>query len=228
MNRDASPQQSQRAAEAQPLRVGYLVNQYPAISHTFIRREIAALEWHNVTVQRYSIRPSDAGGNAFPDPRDEREQQITRSILSGGLKGLAVALLREAASNTRQMSRALALTWRVWRKSKASLPLHLAYLAEACVLHRWTAEEDLDHVHAHFATNSATVAMFCRELGGPPYSFTVHGPEEFDRAVILAMDDKIAKSAFVVAITHYCRSQLMRWCALEHWDKLRLIRCGLA
>ena len=35
-------------------------------------------------------------------------------------------------------------------------------------------------MHAHYGTNSAMVAMLCRMIGGPPYSFTMHGPEEFD------------------------------------------------
>ena len=40
----------------------------------------------------------------------------------------------------------------------------------------------IQHLHAHFGTNSATVAMLVGELIGLPYSFTVHGPEEFDKA----------------------------------------------
>ena len=36
-------------------RVAYLVNQYPAVSHTFIRREILALERQGVTVDRFSL-----------------------------------------------------------------------------------------------------------------------------------------------------------------------------
>ena len=46
----------------------------------------------------------------------------------------------------------------------------------------WLREQRVDHVHAHFGTNSAEVAMLANVLGGPPWSFTVHGPEEFDKA----------------------------------------------
>mgnify|MGYP006200763073 CR=1 FL=1 len=53
--------------------------------------------------------------------------------------------------------------------------------AEACVLVDWLESEKVEHVHAHFGTNSTTVAMLCHALGGPTYSFTVHGPDEFDR-----------------------------------------------
>ena len=38
------------------MRIAYLINQYPKVSHTFIRREIQALERKGVSVMRLSIR----------------------------------------------------------------------------------------------------------------------------------------------------------------------------
>ena len=69
--------------------------------------------------------------------------------------------------------------------------------------------------------------MMCHELGGPPYSFTVHGPAEFDRATVLALGEKIERASFVVAISEYCRGQLSRWCGHEHWPKIHVVHCGL-
>ena len=46
------------------LRVAYLVNQYPKVSHSFIRREILALERHGVSVERFAVR---GWGDEFPD-----------------------------------------------------------------------------------------------------------------------------------------------------------------
>ena len=40
--------------------VAYLVNQYPKVSHTFIRREIQALERLGITVERIALRGWDA------------------------------------------------------------------------------------------------------------------------------------------------------------------------
>ena len=102
---------------------------------------------------------------------------------------------------------------------------HLIYLAEACLLRRWLTELGIDHVHAHFGTNSTTVAMLCRMLGGPPYSFTMHGPEEFDAPRSLSLRDKIHHAAFVVAISEFTRSQLCRWAPSEDWHKIHVIHC---
>ena len=62
--------------------------------------------------------------------------------------------------------------------------MHLAYLAEACCIEPWLRAAGIEHLHAHFGTNSAEVAMLVHALGGPQWSFTVHGPEEFDNAQV--------------------------------------------
>ena len=69
--------------------------------------------------------------------------------------------------------------------------------------------------------------MLARVLGGPPYSFTVHGPEEFDAPLALGLGEKIARSAFVVAISSFGRSQLYRWVAHSQWPKVEVVHCGL-
>jgi glycosyltransferase involved in cell wall biosynthesis len=83
------------------------------------------------------------------------------------------------------------------------------------------------HVHAHFGTNSAEVVMLANALGGPTFSFTVHGPEEFDKPYFLRIGEKIRRSAFVVAISSYGRSQLYRWVEFIHWQKIKVVHCGL-
>jgi glycosyltransferase involved in cell wall biosynthesis len=103
----------------------------------------------------------------------------------------------------------------------------MIYFAEACWLVGKLTRVGATHLHAHFGTNSATVALLARKLGGPPYSFTVHGPEEFDKPEALALGEKIRHAAFVVAISEFGRSQLYRWSDLRDWPKIHVVRCGL-
>ena len=70
--------------------------------------------------------------------------------------------------------------------------------------------------------------MICYWLGGPKYSFTVHGPEEFDKVGAIALPTKIKDAAFVVAISNFGRTQLFRWCDPQKWSKIHIIRCGLS
>jgi glycosyltransferase involved in cell wall biosynthesis len=113
------------------------------------------------------------------------------------------------------------------RMSPRPWPVHLAYLAQACRLRELAQSEGVAHVHAHFGTNSAEVAMLCARLGGPAYSFTVHGPEEFDMPAGLHLGEKVQDAAFVAAISSFGRSQLYRWIPHAHWPKVKVVRCGV-
>lgn len=203
--------------------VAYLTNQYPTTSHSFIRREIIALEALGLGVERYSIR-STAG--AYVDARDAEESAKTKVIL-GNWVPMAGALGRVAAKRPARFASAAQLTSRLALHSDRGWVPHAAYLAEACVLLECIEATPVQHLHAHFGTNSATVAALCHQLGGPPYSFTVHGPEEFDRAAVIGLKEKVIGARFVVAISEFGRSQLCRLVGREHWGKIHVVRCGL-
>jgi glycosyltransferase involved in cell wall biosynthesis len=205
-------------------RIAYLVNQYPKPSHSFIRREILALERQGVAVQRIALR---AWAEAAVDPRDADEQARTRYVLAEGIAPLLGALLACCVASPGRFLAALVLAWRLSRRADRGLARHLAYLAEACRILPWLRDGGAAHLHAHFGTNPAAVAALARALGGPPYSFTVHGPEEFDRAPALALGEKASRADFVIAISSHGRSQLYRWLAHADWPKVRVVHCGV-
>jgi colanic acid/amylovoran biosynthesis glycosyltransferase len=206
------------------MRIAYLVNQYPKITHVFIRREILALEDEGCEITRYSIRRS---GEDLCDPLDRTEASKTQTVLDAGCLGLLWACIRNAVMRPAAFYGAMRLSVSLGRKSERGLLRHFIYLAEACVLTRWLIRDKIEHVHAHFGTNSTVVAMLCRELGGPTYSFTAHGPEEFDNALLLGLGQKIEGAAFVAAVSSFGRSQLFRRCGARHWSKIHVVRCGV-
>jgi colanic acid/amylovoran biosynthesis glycosyltransferase len=219
------PHLAQPRATGCPMRVAYVVNQYPALSHTFIRREIAALEATRlIQIARYSIR---RGANGYVDPADQLEAARTFVVLDLGMAGLARATLMAAVRSPRRFFSALALAIRTGWGSDRGLLRHFAFFVEACALSAAFRRDGIEHVHAHFGTNVAAIAMFCRVLGGPPYSVTVHGPLEFDLAPLLDLRRKIARSDFIVAITHYCKSQLWRHCDAADRRKVHVVTCGV-
>ena len=206
------------------MKVAYLINQYPKTSHSWIRREIAAVEAQGVEVQRYSCRQVQ---EPLVDPGDIAEQECTRTLLAGGALGLAWAMLSVCLTRPSSLWSAIRLTWRMGWRSSRGMPAHFAYLAEACVLLRCFRRDPVEHVHAHFGTNSASVACLCAELGGPSFSFTFHGPEMFEFPNFPALTEKIHRALFVCCISHNGRSHLYRWSDPEHWDKIELMRCGV-
>jgi glycosyltransferase involved in cell wall biosynthesis len=206
------------------VRVAYLINEYPKVTHTFVRTEIAALEQAGVQVDRITIRPSRM---SMPDAADQQEREKTRVILAVGVSGLLASLLRTAVTNPQRFARALRMAWQLGRQSARGVSYHLAYLAEACVLVRWFAAQPVDRLHAHFGTNPAAVALLSRLLGGPSYSFTVHGPEEFTDAPRLGLRDKVEHADFVVVVSEAGRANLQRLCPSHCWQRLHVVRCGI-
>ena len=205
------------------LTLAYLINQYPKVSHSFIRREIAALETCGVRVVRVSIRRSR---DDFSDEADRFELRNTRAILDRGILGITVRSIAICLRRPFRFAFALITALRLGWHSDRGLLRHLAYLAEACVLFGWLSE-DVTHVHAHFATNSAAVAMLCHILGGPPYSFTAHGSDDFDRAPVIGLNQKIVRARFVLSVSSFGRSQLYRWCHPSQWHKIHVLHPGL-
>lgn len=207
-----------------PLPIAYFINQYPRISHSFIRREILALERQGFEVQRIALRGWDS---ELVDDEDLHERTRTRYVLQDGLLPLLLASLRMLLLSPGRFLGALGLALRMGWRAARPLPAHLGYLAEACRILPWLRSSGALHVHAHFGTNSAEVVMLAHALGGPPYSFTVHGPEEFDQPQFLGIGEKVRRSTFVAAISSYGRSQLYRWVAHAHWAKINVVHCGL-
>lgn len=212
------------SSKAVPLCVAYLINQYPMVSHSFIRREIRALERLGVDVRRVALR---GWQGELADAEDQEERTRTRFLLRNGLAGLLGPVVRTMASSPKRFVSALSLALRSAAVSDKSLPYHLAYFAEACLLLKWLNDWQVQHVHAHFGTNSAQVAMLAHSLGGPQFSFTVHGPEEFDKPQALMLGEKVRRASFVAAISSFGRSQVFRWVDHSHWSKVHLVHCGL-
>jgi len=219
----ASVATASAAAKAR-LVVAYFVNQYPMVSHTFIRREILTLEDLGASVLRVASR---GWSDDLVDPADVTERAKTHYLLQAGAGRLVASALRAFASSPRHFLRAMRLAAGMARLSHRPLPVHLAYLAQACRLRELARDAGVSHVHAHFGSNSTEVAMLCAALGGPRYSFTVHGPEEFDMPVALHLKEKVEHAEFVAAISSFGRSQLYRWIGQAQWPKVKVVRCSV-
>ncbi|WP_093030605.1 glycosyltransferase family 4 protein [Ruegeria marina] len=204
--------------------IAYVLNTYPQPSHSFIRREVQALERQGVPVLRLAMRRA-----AVPlvDARDRAEAERTEYVLDRGALGLGLALLRRFLVAPGRGFAALRLAWRCGRVSPAGRLRHVIYLAEAAHVATRCRAAGVTHVHAHFGTNSTTVAMLAEALGGPGFSFTVHGPEEFDAPAALSLPEKLARARFAVGVSQFGRSQLCRWTAFAGWDRLRVVHCGI-
>ncbi|MEQ8896901.1 MAG: glycosyltransferase [Roseovarius sp.] len=206
------------------MKIAYILNTYPQPSQSFIRRELKGLERLGLSVERIAMRRSDL---PLKDPQDRDEQERTRYVLEAGKLALLLSLVRVMAGRPGAFFAALKVAMGMGRVSPMGRLRHLIYVVEACHVLRLVRAQGVEHMHAHFGTNAAAVAMLVRVLGGPGYSFTVHGPEEFDAVHSLSLARKMERAAFTVAVSSYGRSQLCRWLPHEAWDRVKVVHCGI-
>jgi len=218
------PSDSRERLKGASVKVGYILNTYPAPSHSFIRREIRALERRGIDVHRFAMRPFDG---ELVDAGDIEEAAATDYVIAKGLFAMILALFVVGLRSPLRIYSTLTLAIRTSRKSEAGLFKHLIYYLEAAYIARKVIEADVDRVHAHFGTNPACVAMLVGAMTDRPFSFTVHGPEEFDRPAAISLARKIRRADFVVAISSYGRSQLCRLVEHRCWSNIKVVHCGI-
>jgi hypothetical protein len=144
------------------MRLAYLTPQYPKVSHTFIRREIAALEARGHEIERISIRTPEE--SLFVHPEDEAERARTFFVLAQGAVALGLAVALVCATRPGPAARGLGCALTHGRA--AGWLRALAYFAEACLLLRHLSARGIAHVHALRHQRGDGGAVLAR-LGGP-------------------------------------------------------------
>ena len=207
-------------------RLAYLTSLYPAASHTFIQREIAGLRALGFDVTTCSVRTPDA--SQLIGAQEKAARAETFYIIDAARKAATLPrALLSALAHPARLVQTLPLAWRTAPPGLRGGVKQLAYLAEAMILARHLKAQNIDHLHNHFASASANVAMLASQLSGVPFSYTLHGPSDLYAPDTWHLREKTARASFVACISHFARSQAMLFSDPAHWDKLRIVHCGV-
>ena len=207
------------------LRMGYLVSKYPAVSHTFILREITALRERSIGIDVASI--NDAGDRAAMTQAERDEAERTFYVKRVGDLGALKALSWMAVSHPGKILAGIRIALKLGGTDIRRILLCLFYFAEAAILARWMRDRSLNHLHVHFATPAATVALILTHIAPVTFSMTVHGPDEFYDVTNYFLTEKIAAARFVVCISFFAQSQLMKLSPSKDWSKFDVSRLGV-
>jgi len=208
------------------VKVAYIVSRYPAVSHTFVQREVAALRRRGVDVDTFSVR----AGTALSD-LDRAELATTTTLLPPSLGALA-AVAALAVRHPRPTARFVRDAMRRSSGGPRAALWQVFYAVEALLLWRHLRSRRVDHVHAHFANVASDVARGAAGFGalvGKPltWSFTMHGPTELADVTRFGLAGKARDADAVVCISDFARSQLMALVDEEQWPKLVVVHCGV-
>lgn len=210
----------------QTVRLAYLVSRYPAISHTFILREVLHLREQGFEIHVASVNPPDRDAAALTEV--ERAEALSTYCLKSANP---LRILRDNLTmfwrRPLRCSRAFLYALRFSGWDLRRIAYSLFYYAEAAMVGRWMEHNGLSHLHVHFATPAATVGLILTRLYPATLSITIHGPDEFYDVSVYSLRRKIEEASFLCAIGSFARSQLMKLSAPEHWDKIEVTPLGV-
>ena len=212
------------------MRLGVICSRYPAVSHTFIHREVRALRARGVDVSTFAVRRA-ARADAL-SAADRKELESTHAILPAGPE-LARAHLRALLRHPRAWAGTLLRALRLTPGTPRGTLWQLFYFAEAVSLWDELRRRGVRHLHAHFADVASDVALLATDLGnradggGWSWSLAVHGPAQLHDVRASRIAAKVADAAFVACVSDHLRSQLMMVTDPEQWGSLHLVRTGV-
>jgi colanic acid/amylovoran biosynthesis glycosyltransferase len=204
-------------------RLAYLLSIYPATSHTFFLNEIAELRKLGFTIDVASInKPAGATSEL------EASALATTYYLKATKPAhIFLVLLKTLFTQPRVVLRGLRAALQLDGWNLPASCYALLYLLEALLLGDWLRRRGHTHLHIHFGGPVATVGMLTSMAWRLTYSMTIHGPEEFYDVEKFHLRRKVERAQFVLCISDYCRSQVMKVSDPVHWAKLHVVRLGV-
>ena len=207
-------------------RLVYLLSIYPAVSHTFFLNEVLELRKLGFIIEVASINQPDRPRSMMPTAEVE-ETDRTFYVKSLGSTQAAWIAAKTILLRPHIFFRGLVAALRLGRWDLIATLYALLYFAEGLILGDWMRLRGHRHLHVHFCGPVATVGMLASITWGFPYSLTVHGPDEFYNVDNFYLQQKVERAKFIVCISDFARSQLMRVACAEHWNKMHVVRLGV-
>lgn len=236
--------------------LGVILIQVPRLSETFIAIELMTLARRGVPLRVFALAPAEhapdslltAAREAAKSPADAESSPEAETFAGftlpvtappGAAPSRALRFVRAhvalACRRPRRYfrlfeRRVIRRTWiRFTAARRRGPPMAWSHIREFLVA-GWLAEEaraaGVEHLHAHYASGPATVALIVQELAGLPMSFTAHAKDAYS-ASRRRLAKKIAAARFVVtcsdSVAGYLRA-LVPECARE----IRVIHHGVS
>lgn len=203
-------------------KIAYLAPEIPALSATFVYKEILALSKLGFDILPFSVH--------FP-------KHITQGNIGDQLRGKTIYLYRQSEYKifrnhltfiikhpvrylfVLRLAVSDALKTRGWRIGLGLL--YRFFISVRCAY--LLKKNECGHIHVHFAHIPTDIAMYASQLAMIPFSFTAHANDIFERGWLLK--EKVDRSLFAICISEYNRKYLISNGADS--KKIQTIHCGI-
>jgi colanic acid/amylovoran biosynthesis glycosyltransferase len=214
------------------MRIAYLTGRYPAITHTFILREIQQLRQQGIEIDTISIWRTPEQDLLAEIDRTEHEN--TYALLPPQIVYYLSCHIQTGLRTPRNYMRTFARAMGLSTHGLRGRLLALSWFLEAVVVKHRCERRGIRHVHVHLNGTATAVGLLVAHLGNGglasgswSFSMTVHGSKEFFDVARERLARKVRAARFVVCISDFTRSQLMALVEEEHWSKLHVVHCGV-
>jgi glycosyltransferase involved in cell wall biosynthesis len=200
--------------------LAYLLNCFPSLTTTFVYREVRAIRQLGLGISLFSIHK----------PVDKDLSLESRFFLNETYYLLPTPVLELLCAHLSYFLRrpltylGLLSTAIFSSGSPKSAWRSLLHLGLAAYTARVMERQGIGHIHAHFASNAASVGFFASRLMKATFSFTAHAFDLFADRLLLR--EKVRAAEVVVTISKYNRRYLMGY-APEGTNKIKVVHCGV-
>lgn len=194
----------------------------PALSATFIYREVFELERRGFKVHIYSLHR--------PDPAKLSAESLPLYTRAYYLLPITLPDLIDAHAHYAFLHplRYIGTLWRML------IPSHhrfkdrirtLFHFGEGVVLAREMQKDAITHVHAQYISHPASVARVIYLLTGIPYSISAHTYDIWHERLLLP--EKLGEARFVACCSEAARAELIKHGQPAHASKVHLVYHGV-
>src|SRR5438552_12078316 len=156
---------------------------------------------HRLAVRIFSTKDPD--GEPVHAKLAKVRAPVTYLSFRRRVRAILLANVRIARRRPGAYARTLLLALRLGRAGVLWRLLQAGYLAD--LLRR----DAVAHLHAHFATGPALVAMLAHELVGIPYSFTAHARDIYVDTPPRLLRAEMEQARAVITVSEYNRRYLL-------------------
>ena len=200
-------------------RVAYIMSRFPGLSETFILREMCEMERIGWQLELY--------------PLIYQEEVIihdeAKSWLNKAKRPRIFSILREniqrAFFNPRLYFSVLFRVFTENRKSPKFLSRAIIVFPKAVWMARQMQNEQVTHIHCHYATHSALAAWIINQISGIPYGITVHAHDIFVDQTMLYR--KLFDAKYIISISEYNKKFLVGHFGDWVSQKISIVHCGI-
>lgn len=203
------------------LKIGYILEFFPARSETFILNEIRALK--KVGIESVIIQLSPYSDEIKLTDNEFRIYSLySRDWIKmiAELPNFIINLLLNPLAYLSIISKVVKVSPKIGVRGSLRAVVFLPKIEKIL------KNEFIDHIHAHFAGNPAMFAMFASSVTNIPYSFTIHGKSLFINPFMIR--EKVLNAKFVVSISKFNKDYLIKKFKLrKSEEKVKIIHCGV-